>query len=455
MVNVTVASGGTAGSRGSGWLSGAGAPTTNMVNSIDGDFYLDTTNVGYYYGPRTGGAWGTPQPFGNSLNGVPLTNVTATSGPGATNDATQGYSRGSTWINTTNNLVYTCANAATGAAVWVQTLPAGPTNSAVTVTGTPVTGQVLTASSPGAAAWTTSKNYSTGVLSGCMLTPNTATSFNLSAGTGIIADYVTNPASPTVSFVTIPAQVVTLSGAALTRVVSWWVSDANGTITSLPAPPTADQRRTSIQVGVTAFVNNALTDIISNPTYLAQEANQRYDLGSALGVFRSSGAAVTPNGANLQFNLSAGTLFSIGNNYAQDQRNPDVVTTVAETPCSFYQATHVANSEAVATAIDPTRYDVNGVLTAVGGGNGSSTIQRVYLFGTRTAGTQIAVQYGATVYGTLSAAVAAVGAESAFVQNPDFTQGALIAWICTTRVCTSLADTTNCTIVTAGKFASP
>lgn len=452
-MTVIVSSAGTSGPRGSGWLSGAGVPASSV--GFDGDFYLDTTNVGYYYGPKTSGAWGTAHPFGNSLNGVPLTNTTATTAPGAANDQTQGYSRGSTWINTANNLVYTCVNAATSAAVWVQALPAGPTNSTLTVTGTPIAGQSLFATSATSAAWQPGKNYSTGLLGGCVMSANTATSFNVAAGTGVIADYVTNPAAPTVTFVTIPAQTVALGTAEKSRIVSWWVSDANGNITSLPSPPTPDQRRTSIQIGNTAYVNNTLVDIISNPVYTVQEANQRYDLGSALGVFRASGAAITPNGANLQFNLAAGSLFSIGNNYAIDARNPDIVTTIAETPCAFYQATRVANSEVPVTAFDPQHYDLNGTITAVGGGTGSSTIQRVYLFGTRNVGAQIAIQYGAAVYGTLSAAVAAVGAEPAFVQNPDFAQGALIAWICATRVCTSLADTANCTIVSAGKFSSP
>lgn len=123
MVNVTVASAGTTGPRGNTWLSGAGAPTANMAGSLDGDFYLDTTNVGYYYGPRSGGLWGTPHPFGNSLNGVPLNNVTATTNPTSTNDTTQGYSRGSYWINTSTNFTYTATQVTANAAVWVQLTP--------------------------------------------------------------------------------------------------------------------------------------------------------------------------------------------------------------------------------------------------------------------------------------------------------------------------------------------
>lgn len=298
---------------------------------------------------------------------------------------------------------------------------------------------------------------STGLISGAVMTKTSATSFSVTAGAGLIADWTTNPANPTFTAVTIPAQTITLSAAEQARVVSWWVSDANGVITSLATNPTPSQRRTSIQLGYTAFLGGTITDAVNIPVYLPQESNQRFDLGAALGPFRSAGALVTPNGANLSFNLSAGTMFSISANYMVDPQNPDLVTTLAETPCSFYQTTQVANSETAATVIDPTHYDVGGTITPVGGGTGSSTVQRVWLFPTRTAGSQIAIQYGQTVYNTLNAAVASVGTNVNYVINPDFARGngALIGWIVTTRVCTSLQDTANAALITAGKFDTP
>lgn len=120
MVNVTVTTAGTSGPRGFSWLSGAGAPASNLVGSLDGDFYLDTTNVGFYYGPRAAGLWGTPHAFGNSLNGVPLTNVTATVAPTVSNDGTQGYAKGSLWINNTSGGVFIAVGVATGAAIWIS-----------------------------------------------------------------------------------------------------------------------------------------------------------------------------------------------------------------------------------------------------------------------------------------------------------------------------------------------
>jgi hypothetical protein len=45
-------------------------------------------------------------------------NLSATTDPGVGNDTTQGYSVGSTWVNTSNGRNWLCASASTGAAVW-------------------------------------------------------------------------------------------------------------------------------------------------------------------------------------------------------------------------------------------------------------------------------------------------------------------------------------------------
>jgi hypothetical protein len=65
-----------------------------------------------------------PAPTSN-VAGVPnvlqvcgLSNMSATTDPGAANDMTQGYLPGSVWFNTTNQRWWDCVSNATGAAVW-------------------------------------------------------------------------------------------------------------------------------------------------------------------------------------------------------------------------------------------------------------------------------------------------------------------------------------------------
>lgn len=476
MVNVTVTSGGTSGPRGSGWLSGAGVPASTV--GFDGDFYLDTTNVGYYYGPKTAGAWGAPHPFGNSLNGVPLVNVTATTNPTVSNDNTQGYSRGSLWINTLTNSLFIATQVATGAAVWEQTVTVGfaaggdlsgtfpnPTVArinGISVTGTPAYGRTIAADSASAASWQFQPGFfaSTGVLSDGNMTINGSnpSAFDISTVTAYVTDYTTNPAAPTIRKVTIPAQTVVISGAALTRTSNWWFADATGTISAQASRPTNTQRRSLIQLGHTTSTvgTGVIIQIASSIPLLNQPFNQMLDLMYSLGGFSISGNLISANGANLSFNKSAGTMFAAAFSASTQPDDPNVFNGPAETPVSFRYSTQLAGSFGpLTTFIDPTKYDNAGTLTSVGGGAGSSTIHRVFLFPNSTPGTQIAVQYGQQVYPTLAEATAAAGA-SRFIICPTFgTTATLIAYIAVNKSCTALNDTgVTCNIVTAGKFAN-
>ena len=435
MVNVVVSTNGTSGPRGSGWLSGAGVPAS--TTGFDGDFYLDTTNVGFYYGPKAAGAWGGAHPFGNSLNGVPLTNVTATTAPTASNDNTQGYSRGSYWINTVTNAVYVCTSAATGAALWQSTVTVDYVNGI-----------------PG--------DKSTGLITGGVMTaagtPNNA--FNLTQAVGVVADYTTNPNAPTLTKVIVPAQQVTITGTYANRVENWWVADVNGTISALPAKPGPTDRRRYIALGTTLGVvgTGQILTIVSSPTLVQQPVQQFFDLTIALGSFSASGNNLTANGANLSLNKSVGTEFAASPNYGTDPTNPNYVTNPAETPISFHYMTQVSGSQngAAVTVFDPANYDVNGTITPVGGGTGSTTIQRVFLIASGVAGFQIYVQYGQTVYSSFAAAQTAVNNGHPFTVNPDFaTVGVLLGWILLVKGATNLQDPTTTQISSAGKFARP
>lgn len=116
MVNVTITTAGTAGPRGTGWLSGVGAPSNSL--GFNGDFYLNTANTTVFYGPKANGAWPAPTPFGGG-SGV-QNNLTATRDPIATDDNTQGYSVTSVWLNTTSHAYFVAESVATNTAVWYQ-----------------------------------------------------------------------------------------------------------------------------------------------------------------------------------------------------------------------------------------------------------------------------------------------------------------------------------------------
>lgn len=121
MVNVTITTAGTSGPRGNGWLSGTGAPASTV--GFNGDFYLDTSNPSVFYGPKAAGAWPAPTAFTTQKN-----NTTATRNPTTTDDASQGYTIGSIWINTSTAAYFVAESVTTNAAVWYQNYQLGTTS---------------------------------------------------------------------------------------------------------------------------------------------------------------------------------------------------------------------------------------------------------------------------------------------------------------------------------------
>lgn len=57
IVNIDLGTSGPQGPRGTSLLNGVGAPSSSL--GIEGDFYLNTSNMNLY-GPKTGSSWGTP-----------------------------------------------------------------------------------------------------------------------------------------------------------------------------------------------------------------------------------------------------------------------------------------------------------------------------------------------------------------------------------------------------------
>ena len=69
-----------------------------------------------------------------ALNQI-LNNFTATTDPTANDDSNDGYSVGSTWINTTTDKVFTLADDTVGAAIWVDSSLTAADLATVAITG--------------------------------------------------------------------------------------------------------------------------------------------------------------------------------------------------------------------------------------------------------------------------------------------------------------------------------
>lgn len=305
-------------------------------------------------------------------------------------------------------------------------------------------------------------DLTTGVASGGELNIASPTSVEIVALVGYVVDNnALTSVSPTVVKVDEPTQIVPLDAGSLARSITFWLMDSAGNVIQQAARPTPTQRRTHITLGVSFFDTGLATliEVQTRPVILSQPVNQFVDLVDAMGSISLSGNLVSPNGVNLQINKAVGTVFSRASNHFASgvlTDDPHISTIPAQTPAQFRRITRGSTlpTPPIVTTLDPANFDSGGVITPVGGGVNTSTIQRVWVFATNVATAQIAVQYGQQTYSSLGAAVSAIGTEP-FVQAPATELGALVGYICVTRTATNLSDPTQAVFVKAGKFPTP
>lgn len=299
---------------------------------------------------------------------------------------------------------------------------------------------------------------STGITWGFEMSANAApATINIAAGVGYIVDE-TVPSAPVVTRVEEDDRTAVLDAAGQARVLTWWLMDEAGALTQQAAVPTPQQRREFIILGRTAY--NPLTGVFLGfkhiHTMLRQQANLLVDLMDALGPFSLSGNRITPVSGTLSFDKTAGFVYLRGAAHDIEPGNPNEGSTPAQTPAQFRRLTQTtATVTPLFTTLDVGNYDVGGVVTPIGGGAGSSTIQRVWLTPSDNTQDQISVQYGQTVHSSLTAALDGIGVGT-YTPNPGLPDlAALIGYIVVTKTATDLSDTAQARFVNAAKFAIP
>lgn len=305
-----------------------------------------------------------------------------------------------------------------------------------------------------------SATISTGIAAGGDLSVNALSSsaIDIAPFVGYLTSFTADPFNPSIQRVNYPGGTFEMDAGALARTATAWLMDGAFNVTQQATPPTNEQRRTHLFLGVTAQVGGVIIVDQSLPVILQQPANQLTDLMTALGAFNISGNVITPNGVNRQINQSAGQVFSQAFNHFAgpvQTNDPHVSTTTAQTPASFRYVTQTAPTFGPLTAlVDVANYDVGGVVTPIPGGANTSTIHRVYLFPNNTPTEQLVIHYGQSTYSSLANAVAAIGAGT-FNPNVLMRAAALIGYIAATRTATDLSNTAQAVFVAAGKFATP
>ena len=212
--------------------------------------------------------------------------------------------------------------------------------------------------------------------------------------------------------------------------------------------PTPQERRENILLGKVIHPNRSTIQNINNTVdFDVSPMSALRDLWTPLKLI-NQGVVVSPNGANLNINTSAGTLWGNGINWVSNQLNPDSVSISGTSPTTFQYRVQTGGTFSNRTTIDVANYDLNGVVTAVGGGSNSSTNQRVYLFPTGV----VRIQYGQQVHATLAEAVSAAQTEPFIEYSNNRDNGILIGIISVNKTATLLNNTAQARFTFVSKF---
>ncbi len=287
------------------------------------------------------------------------------------------------------------------------------------------------------------QNASTGIITfgGITLpTPTGSATFNVGAVSGVIIDNTTNPNAPIVKYITYPGA----TGLALDMLggtESYVLLNASGTLEYQYTVPTVKQRRQKIYLGkLTHTEHTEFVNAYSQPDIVLSSTSQLRDIWDPIHLI-NGGVYPSPNGTNLQFNTSAGNIYGLGIGWSNDPLSPSTLPVNAQIAASFKYRTQSDGISSYVNTIDPTQYDLNGTLTAVGATT-RATNQRIFLLQNG----EIRVQYGQVYYTSLANAIAGIQTES-FKTFPNFRDNGVLIGILSVR-----ANATNLSNILQAQF---
>lgn len=289
---------------------------------------------------------------------------------------------------------------------------------------------------------------STGVRYGGQISINAdPTKFDVAEVSAVFISHPTPSSTPVITYVTagpFTAQTVTNIG---TQLITYLALASNGTIAQFSSPLTPSQRRDYAELGAVVHSNlttiNAVNSIV---TTTGHGVNQVHDLMEAIGPINITGNKYTANGANLNVNVSAGTIFKLGSNFHNNEHDPHRVSLSSGTAITFRYRRQNSVEGSDVTSVDPDNYDVGGVLTSVP--NNKFTVQRFVRFQSGLT----RVQYGQHVYDNLNEAVAGVSTEAFVTETNMAENGVLRAYLVVKQGTTALNSVTDALFMEAQKF---
>ncbi len=295
---------------------------------------------------------------------------------------------------------------------------------------------------------------STGIMSGGIISVGTVTTtFNITAGNGIIVDNYTDPNNPTYTLVSWTA-FTAITDLTLTSEHTYIGINSSGGIVQQTNQFTRDQLRDIISIGRLIHNNGIIISVAHYQNYIADTYSQLRDLSNSIGIINNSGNVYSFNGTNLLLNKSTGECFRMGGNYSNSKKDPNVITNVALTGLTFryrYQnGSGGFTTSATSTSIIPGKYD-NGTGTLGTVSNNKWTIQRIY-FDPDTSADSTLVFYGPAIYNSQSSALSNIFNEG-FVKDPSLNSNYILrGWLVIKGSATDLSNTNNAKFILSDKF---
>jgi len=307
-------------------------------------------------------------------------------------------------------------------------------------------------------------NLYTGLLHGGKITAVTgSTTFNISSGSGIIVTLnasLNDDPYPTIKYVDW-GNKTNISITNLTSSIQSFIalSSEAEVVQQINAFSDTDYN-TLITLGTVLHQNKETVNATITYPNVAYGYKQRtFDFIKAFGPLKLSGFPIQTSGS-LGLTIGTGTAFADGRNYQTDPNNPSYISDPGTTISKIFryyqsgsQFVQDTNNALGYTEVDPTQYNVDGVLTAVDGNNVNNyywTLQRVFWY-PNSATKGIVVYYGNAQYASETEAIANLQYET-FNEVENTKQNAVQLGTIALRKDANWADNSTYTILPAGIF---
>lgn len=285
----------------------------------------------------------------------------------------------------------------------------------------------------------------TGVQKGLFVTINAdPTRFDVAAGTAIKVDRADplNPTTTTQESAGVTGQLDTNLGDTFSHL--WMDIDTGVITTELGGPSTLSDLNDRIYLGQVIHFGGNIVAVLDNPVVAHGSSTSAISEVLFGGGMRLFGTLVSPNGANLNIDVSAGILQQFGRGFKIDPNNPNEYEIPTQAPVPVPRMVKVYNDDMGVLQrdqddndLDPNNYNLNGVLTTVPGTNNWTNLRVFAAGGTN----DIVIYYGTALFSSAENALDAQ--EPTFIENPATKQLSPIAKIAIKKGVTDFESAVN------------